>query len=623
MSVLIPGLIALLVAGCGPKMPPIAAADPEEPPTAAEPVEQVVSELNAAAVAGVEDPALRLLLHDHWEYRMSRSPLWATALGDTRYDDQLGDWSQAGVEEGRAAARGFLERAEGIDAAGLSGTDALTLEVFRGRLAESIRREVWEYWQWSISPRTNPLVDLSYVPEAHTVEDPEDAGNLLSRYRQMAGAVDDTIANLRVGLASGRVANRETVALIIEQMEVALAKPLEEWPLTAPARAAYDFEWDPEAREAYRAELNARVADEIRPALERYLALLRDEVLPVARPPERVGVWALPDGEACYRTMIRSHTTVDLGANALHQTGLDELQSIHAEMLDLGEAVFGTRDLAAIFDHLRTDPALRFETSEEVEARAEEATAAAKAAMPAWFGRLPRADIVVRRIPDYEAPYTYIAYYREPAPDGSKPGEYFVNVYAPETRRRFEAEVLAFHEGIPGHHLQIAIAQELPDTPAFRRHIQFSAFLEGWALYTERLAVEMGLYSGDLDRLGMLSFDSWRASRLVVDTGIHARGWTREQAEQFMMENTPLAENNIVNEVDRYISWPGQALAYKVGQIHIRRLRAEAEEALGEAFDLPAFHDVVLGAGAVPLPVLERRVHAWIERRSGGTGSTP
>ncbi|MBW2258353.1 MAG: DUF885 domain-containing protein, partial [Deltaproteobacteria bacterium] len=183
------------------------------------------------------------------------------------------------------------------------------------------------------------------------------------------------------------------------------------------------------------------------------------------------------------------------------------------------------------------------------------------------------------------------------APDGSKPGEYFVNVYAPETRRRFEAEVLAFHEGIPGHHLQIAIAQELPDTPAFRRHIQFSAFLEGWALYTERLAVEMGLYSGDLDRLGMLSFDSWRASRLVVDTGIHARGWTREQAEQFMMENTPLAENNIVNEVDRYISWPGQALAYKVGQIHIRRLRAEAEEALGEAFDLPAFHDVVLGAG--------------------------
>jgi uncharacterized protein (DUF885 family) len=614
MYVPIAGLIALLAAGCGPKTPPVAAS---------EPMEHAVSELNALAVAGVEDPALRLLLHDHWEYRMSRSPLWATRLGDHRYDDQLGDWSQAGVEEGRAAAREFLARAEGIDPAGVSGTDALTLEVFRGRLEQSIRGEVCEYWQWSISPRTNPLVDFSYVPEVHRVEDPEDADNLLARYRQMPTAVDDAIANLRIGLASGRVANQETVALIIEQMEAELAKPLEEWPLTAPARAEHDFSWEPEAREAYRTEVNRLVADEVRPALQRYLDLLRDEVLPAARPPDKVGVWALPDGEACYQVMIQAHTTLDMPAAALHQTGLEELDSIHAEMRDLGEAVFGTRDLAVIFERLRTDPALRFETSDQVEARAQEATAAAKAAIPEWFGRLPRADIVVRRIPDYEAPYTYIAYYREPAPDGSKPGEYFVNVYAPETRRRFEAEVLAFHEGIPGHHLQIAIAQELPDTPAFRRHIQFSAFLEGWALYVERLAVEMGLYTGDLDRLGMLSFDSWRASRLVVDTGVHAKGWTREQAEQFMFDNTPLAENNIVNEVDRYISWPGQALAYKVGQIHLLRLRAEAEEGLGEAFDLPAFHDVVLGAGAIPLPVLEERVHAWIERRRGDTGATP
>jgi len=618
MLVPIAGLFALLASGCGPGKTPVAVA-PEQPPAAVETTETPVPELNPDAVAGVDDPTLRRLLHDHWEHQMSHSPLWATALGDHRFDDQLGDWSQVGVEEGRAATRGFLERARAIDPSGLAEADALTLEVFRGRLEQSIRGEVCEYWQWSISPRTNPLVDLDYVPEVHAVEDPEDAAHLLARYRQMAKAVDDTIANLRVGLATGRVANRETVELVVEQGEAELAKPMEEWPLTAPAYADLDFDWDAGAREAYRAEVTRLVEAEVRPAFERYLAFLRDEVLPVARPPERVGVWALPDGEACYRAQILGHTTLGLDADALHQTGLDELQSIHAEMRDLGEVVFGTRDLAAIFERLRDDPALRFQTSDEVEARAEEATAKAKAAIPQWFGRLPRADIVVRRIPDYEAPYTYIAYYREPNPDGSKPGEYFVNTYAPETRRRFEAEVLAFHEGIPGHHLQIAIAQELPDTPIFRRQVQYSAFVEGWALYVERLAVEMGLYSSDLDRLGMLGFDTWRASRLVVDTGIHAKGWTREQAEQFMLENTPLAENNIANEVDRYISWPGQALAYKVGQIHIRRLRAEAEEALGEDFDLPAFHDVVLGAGAIPLPVLEKRVHAWIERRREGT----
>jgi uncharacterized protein (DUF885 family) len=217
----------------------------------------------------------------------------------------------------------------------------------------------------------------------------------------------------------------------------------------------------------------------------------------------------------------------------------------------------------------------------------------------------------VRRVPDYEAPFTTIAYYRPLVP-GEQPGYYYVNTYAPETRPRFEAEVLAFHESIPGHHLQIAIAQELPELPAFRKNLGTTAFVEGWALYTERLADETGLYSGDLDRLGLLSFDSWRAARLVVDTGIHAKKWDRARAERFMHDNTPLADNNIANEVDRYITWPGQALAYKTGQLEILHLREEAEAALGPRFSLPAFHDVVLGGGAVTLPVLQRRVRAWV-----------
>jgi uncharacterized protein (DUF885 family) len=232
--------------------------------------------------------------------------------------------------------------------------------------------------------------------------------------------------------------------------------------------------------------------------------------------------------------------------------------------------------------------------------------------MPSLFGRLPKAPCVVKPIPESEAPYTTIAYYRQPVPDGSQPGEYRINTYEPQTRPRFEAEVLAYHESIPGHHLQVAISQELPDVPAFRRNLIANAFVEGWALYTERLADEVGLYSGELDRLGMLSFDTWRSSRLVVDTGIHAMGWTREQAVAFMLQNTALTEANIRNEVDRYISWPGQALGYKLGQREFLRLRARAKELLGERFMLAEFHDQLLRDGAVPLPILSRQLEAWL-----------
>lgn len=230
-----------------------------------------------------------------------------------------------------------------------------------------------------------------------------------------------------------------------------------------------------------------------------------------------------------------------------------------------------------------------------------------------YFGILPKIDCVVTRIPEYQAPFATLAYYRAPNPDGTKPGEFFVNVYQPETRARFEMEVLAYHEAVPGHHLQIAIAQERPEVPAFLRHGGMTVFVEGWALYTEQLAEEMGMYSGDLDRMGMLSFEAWRAARLVVDTGVHAMGWSRKRAKTFMHEHTALTANNIDNEVDRYITWPGQALAYKTGQMEIWRLRREAEAALGDRFDIKAFHDTVLQEGAVSLPILENQVKAWVK----------
>jgi uncharacterized protein (DUF885 family) len=312
----------------------------------------------------------------------------------------------------------------------------------------------------------------------------------------------------------------------------------------------------------------------------------------------------IPDGPETYRRLMRAHTSIDAAPEELHRVGLDEIGRIDAEFVELGARLLGTDGLAATLDALRTDPSLRFATRDEVVAVAEASLARANAAIGEWFGRLPQAPCEVVVMPAHEERHSTIAYYREPAADGSRPGQYFINAYAPETRPRYEAETLAFHESVPGHHLQLAIMQELTDLPAFRRFNGTTSYIEGWGLYTERLSEEMGLLTGEMDRFGVLSFDAWRASRLVVDTGIHALGWTRQQAIGFMAEHTALGLNNVENEVDRYITYAGQALAYKVGQLELLRLRAEARERLGSRFDIRRFHDVVLEQGALPLGVL-------------------
>jgi uncharacterized protein (DUF885 family) len=273
--------------------------------------------------------------------------------------------------------------------------------------------------------------------------------------------------------------------------------------------------------------------------------------------------------------------------------------------------VLGTTSLLDTLAHLRSDPALYFADRDAVEEVAVRSLARATEAIPAWFGRLPQAPCEVVRMGEFEEEHSTIAYYRSPATDGSRPGQYYLNTSAPETRPRYEAEVLAFHEAVPGHHLQIAIGQELDGLPMFRRHLGPTAFFEGWGLYAERLSDEMGLYTGDLDRIGVLSYDAWRAGRLVVDTGMHAFGWSRDRAITFMTEHSALAPNNIANEIDRYIVWPGQALAYKAGQLELLRLRAAARDRLGARFDIRAFHDTVLASGAVPLRVLSENVERW------------
>ncbi|HEY1812457.1 MAG TPA: DUF885 domain-containing protein [Kofleriaceae bacterium] len=566
------------------------------------------------ATAGVTDAALRGVIAAHWQYMMKWSPTYATTLGDHRYDAVLARYDEASIGRMHAERDQLITQLVAIDPAKLGDTDRVTYKLLRQQLEADHDQDICKFWEWNVaSDSQSPLGQLSYLVESHTVKTPADAKNLIARLGMGAQLVDDTIANVSVGLASGRVASAERVRRAIAQVDNELAKPVDGWSMMNPAWAyatGSDDPWNGQRDRLY-AELREVVTEQIVPAIERYRDFLRDRVLPKARG-DQEGVGALPDGDACYRATIETHVGLPMTPAELHQLGLTEITRTDRELAALGAKVLGTSSLAETVARLRTDRSLYFENREQILAAAQHALDAAKAAIPRYFSTLPKVDCVMREIPAYEAPFSTVAYYREPHYDGSKPGEYFVNTYKPETRSRYELEALTWHESIPGHHLQIAIAQELGAVPAFRKLGGSTAFVEGWALYTEQLADEMGLYTADIDRLGKLSFDAWRASRLVVDTGIHAMGWTRAQAESFMREHTALTEINIQNEVDRYIGWPGQALAYKVGQLEILKLRDEAKQHLGDRFDLKAFHAVVLGAGAVTLPVLDERVRAWI-----------
>jgi uncharacterized protein (DUF885 family) len=583
-------------------------------PTMTKPVTET-SPLAADAVAGISDSSLRGVVADHWEFAMRWAPTWATTLGDHRFDDKLAPRDAASVDAMNAERDALLARMVAIDPAALGEVDRVTYEELRGRLEAEHGLAICKTHEWVIDSSGGSLLgELSYLVESHTVTTPKDAENLIARLKQGPKMIDDTIANLQLGLASGRVSSAEKIRRVVEQLDAELDKPVDGWAMATPkwTSTPEPDPWPEGTRDRLNAQLRDVVSQQIVPAVVRLRDFLRDTLLPKARK-EKEGLVALPDGDACYRASILYHVGLPKTPEELHKLGLAEIARTDKELAELGGKVLGTKDLASTIAKLRDDKALYFANREDLLAAAQRSLDKAKAAIPRYFAVLPKADCVMREIPDYEAPYSTIAYYRQPHYDGSKPGEYFVNTYKPETRPKFELEALTWHESIPGHHLQIAIAQELGQLPMFRKLEGSTAFVEGWALYTERLADEMGLYSTDTDRLGKVSYDAWRASRLVVDTGIHAMGWTRAQAEAFMRDHTALTPINISNEVDRYIGWPGQALAYKVGQIEILRLRADAQQKLGKRFELKSFHSVVLGAGAVTLPTLERRVNAWVE----------
>jgi uncharacterized protein (DUF885 family) len=543
------------------------------------------------------------LADEFMEATFDSEPLLPPLLGIPSDRGGLGDFSDEAEQAYRARLASVLERARALDEAELSAVDRITREVVLDQAQSSIDQIDTRLAEFTVSDMfVSPAAGLLSTLPMLSLEGPGQADAQLVRLAAIPDYLQQVVQRLRDGIAAGRLPVAHLVDAAIAHADRYLATPDAD-PLLRPPAPDEEFG-------RRRVQL---LEDVVRPAFAAYRDALTAEIAPHGRPADKPGVCWLPEGKEIYRKLARKHTTTDRTPDDLHATGQDLIARLADEYRDLGARVFGTRDLPDIFHRLRTDASLRWASADELLDSARSAISRAAAEAPAWFGKIPPQPWTVEAVPAESAPGAPAAYYMLPAADGSRPGVYFANTHEATERFRHSSEATAFHEAIPGHHFQLSTALGLTDLPLLRRIGDFNAYIEGWGLYSERLANEMGLYSDDVARLGMLTLDSMRAGRLVVDTGLHALGWSRQQAVDYLVDNTPMAQVEIESEIDRYIAYPGQALSYMVGRLEILRIRESAEKALGERFDIKAFHDLVLGGGPLPLSVLATVVAEWAE----------
>ena len=519
--------------------------------------------------------------------------------------DSLGDRSQAAMDAWRAREDAWLAVLRALDPARVEGSEAAVPLAFAlDRLTASVARRVCRTELWNVSPTwTGWQSMLTATFAQQPVATPAERADALARLRAVPAYLDTEVANLRAGMAGGYLAAAPDVAAVIRQSDALAGATPAESPFGEPAARAADA--------GFTRQIHALVADSINPAIRRYRDFLAGEY----RGRDSVGVSANPGGAACYAASVRFHTSVDLPAREIHETGLREMARIQAEMARIATDSFGTGDVQGLLQRLRTDPRYTFRTGDEVLAYARAAVDRAAAVAPLWFGFVPDTRLEIRPFPAFMQA-SGGGFYSVGSQDGSRPGRYELGTYRPETISKAGMEATAFHEAYPGHHLQMSVALHGQGVHPLLRYMYIPAMGEGWGLYAELLADEMGLYSGELDRLGMLSNQALRAARLVVDPGMHALGWTREQAVDYMLAHTAESRGAIEDEVDRYLAVPGQATAYMIGSLEIQRLRREAEERLGPAFDIRAFHDALLMDGGVSLPMLRSAVERWVAGRA-------
>lgn len=556
-----------------------------------------------------DDAAVDEIIAEHWDWSLENYPEMRLGYGDRSGNNAWTDLSLEAQAQRQQALATFADRLRVIEPAQLSPASQLNRQMLLRELDDDRAAHEQGLNLIAINMRSGPQHAHGMVERLPfvTVQDYRD---WLTRLEKLPARLAQYEAILTEGIARDRV----QAAIITQRVPAQIQRVIAENPENSPffkAFAEIPGDIDMDTTTALQDEARRIITEELNPAYQQFGAFIENTYLPASR--AAPGIGSLQGGKAAYQFLARHYTTTDLTPEAIHQIGLDEVQRIRLEMEAVIKEVGFEGDIAAFNAFLRSDPQFYYDSPE---ALLEGYLAVSKRLDPELvklFGKLPRMPYGVRPIPDEIAPDTTTAYYMPPAADGSRPGWYYVNLYKPEVRPKFEMEVLSVHESVPGHHLQIALAQELGDLPEFRRRSGVTAFVEGWGLYSERLGYDMGLYQDPYSRYGQLVYDMWRAVRLVVDTGIHYFGWSRERAIQFFLDNAAKTEADIVNEIDRYIGWPGQALAYKIGQLKILELRGEAEQALGDSFDIRTFHDHLLGAGALPLDVLETRMDRWLE----------
>jgi uncharacterized protein (DUF885 family) len=569
--------------------------------------------VDVAFAAKAANGPLVKLFEQTWQEDLVDDPISATATGDTRYNHLLPNLSIEAIDARQKKNYTRLAALRKIKRDKLDKPDQLNYDLFEREIKTRIGEYQFKPWVFAVRPGEGPQM-LAEVAEFAPFKTVKDYDNWVARINAAGPYIDQWIVQLQQAVTERNTQPRVIVNKILEQMKGPLTADAEANPFYAPLKKIPDS--IPAAEKArLQAAAKAAIQTVAIPAYQRLDTFFRNVYLPGSR--DSVGIYDIPGGEQYYRNRINYFTTVEnMDAARIHNLGLEEVKRIRAEMEKTLEGINFLGTLDQFLGFIRNDPRFFYKTPEELMAAYEKSARGIEPQLPKLFGRLPKTPFGIRAIPAATAPTTTTAYYQPPSLDGSRPGNYYVNLYKPETRPMWEVEALTAHESVPGHHLQIALAYELTGLPEFRRNAGYTAFIEGWALYSEKLGYDLGLYQDDFSKFGQLNYDMWRAVRLVVDTGMHSFKWTRDQAIYYFKQNTGKSDLDITNEIDRYISWPGQALAYKVGQLRIQALRAEAEKALGDRFDIRAFHDQLLGGGALPLSVLETEMRSWIAAQS-------
>ncbi|HYR28526.1 MAG TPA: DUF885 domain-containing protein [Thermoanaerobaculia bacterium] len=558
--------------------------------------------------------ALVRLLDEHWEYTMRTNPDWASVLGDPRFNDRLPDVSEAAVQADLAQTRRFLQRFEAIGTVGFNEQERLDRELMVRDLRQDLEAaKHYPWWLMPVSQYDGIHIYAPELPSSLVFRNARDYDDYVTRLGKYPRVFDDTIANMRKGMAANLMPPKFLLEKVAEQAAQVANTPAAQSPFAVPLNKFPEGLTEAE-KERIRGAVLAAVEHSIIPAYRRFAAFVKDEYAPQGR--SHAGIWSLPDGRARYAFRVRQQTTTRLTPDEIHQIGLREVARIEGEMLQIAKKL-GHEDVKSLNEAIARNPDLKYKAAQGILDDYRRFIAGMYTRLPQFFGRLPKASVDVVPVSPFRERSASAAQYEPGAPDGSRPGRVHVNTYQVTARKTLTTESTAYHEGVPGHHMQFAIQQELAGLPKFRKHGEYAAFVEGWGLYAEDLAREAGAYEDPYSDYGRLNNEILRAIRLVADTGLHEKKWTREQVVQFFHDHSAIDEVRIQSEVDRYMVVPGQALAYKIGQLKIRELRERAQKTLGPRFDVRAFHDEILGAGALPLDVLEVRIESWMKRTMG------